>query len=198
MAWIARAIERVRIELPWRPTSTWSRGLGPCSASSSRRSGGRPWKDQHPSAEHRRLEVRQGAGLDGHPGRAPFPQALDLLPEGWRVDAHHAAAGPHAAELGRDGDHRRCNRYGKPSCIMATLPLSSTWPSRRRMRRRSAAVGMCLGVATRGGWDRSTPRPEDGDTRRRVQFWDDRAPKHGRAGPGDRRLEKASRTWPPS
>jgi hypothetical protein len=73
------------------------------------------------------LAIRVGAVSAGAGSLGVAVQLV--LPEGTRVEAHHAAAGPHAAELCRDGDHRRCNQYGKPSCIMATLPFSSTWPS---------------------------------------------------------------------
>ena len=36
---------------------------------------------------------------------------------------------------------RRRTRYSRSSCVTATRPFSSTWSSRRRMRRRSAQLG---------------------------------------------------------
>jgi hypothetical protein len=69
-----------------------------------------------------------------------------------RMDPYRPAGGPHSAELGRDGEHSWTRAVkSRSSCVTATPPRSLTWPSARRMRRRSAQVGMYSGVATSPG-----------------------------------------------
>jgi hypothetical protein len=53
--------------------------------------------------------------------------------------ARHAARTlPSSAAI---ANTRRRNRYSRSSCVTATRPFSSTWSSRRRMRRHFASVG---------------------------------------------------------
>jgi hypothetical protein len=93
----------------------------------------------------------QRAGGIGHPRHSALPRPQDLravpvqlpLPAvvGRGMDPHGRQAArtlPSSAAIANT--HRR-KRYSRSSCVTATRPFSSTWSSRRRMRRRCALVG---------------------------------------------------------
>jgi hypothetical protein len=53
---------------------------------------------------------------------------------------------------------RRRNLYSRSSCVTATRPFSSTWRSRRRMRRRLASVGDVPRCRDISGIEHPSPR----------------------------------------
>jgi hypothetical protein len=83
--------------------------------------------------------------------------------------ARHAARTlPSSAAI---ANTRRRNRYSRSSCVTATRPFSSTWSSRRRMRRRSASVGdvpQCRYISETGQTRRHSLPPHHAAERNRI------------------------------
>jgi hypothetical protein len=133
----------------------------------------------------------RGAGLVGHPGRRRF--------RGRRISGPWRSSWCFQRGRGWMPITRQPARTPPSSAAMATTVDATSTVSHpaswrrflsRRLGRQAKDASPFSGGGdvprcryTSGGWDRPTPRPEDSDTRRRVQFLDDIAPKHRRAGP---------------